>query len=118
MYCLIGLLMIAKNAPMDETLEFCEAAYDYDSDNRDNIDNLLVCYLKTNNFEKAQELADDLTETYPSFVEGWYHSAQVYAGLGDNKKALECIGKAKESDRTYLTTVSEDEIESLEANLR
>ncbi|MBQ7974798.1 MAG: hypothetical protein IJ300_03845, partial [Clostridia bacterium] len=118
MYCLIGLLMIAKNEPIEETLEFCEKAYDYDSDNRDNVDNLLVCYIKTSNFEKTKELADSLTEEYPSFVEGWYHCAQAYAGTGDSAKALECLAKAKEGDRSFLTTVSEEEIESLEAKLR
>ncbi len=118
MYCLIGLLMLAKDEPLDVTLAFCEKAYDYDSDNRDNVDNLLVCYIRKGDFDKARELTDELTEKYPLFVEGWYHSAQVYAALGDNAKALECIEKAKDSDRSFLTTVSENEIETLETKLR
>ena len=118
MYCLIGLLMLTKDEPLNETLAFCEKAYDYDSDNRDNVDNLLVCCIKKGDFERAKELSEELTENYPSFVEGWYHSAQVYEALGDKTKALECIEKAKDGDRSFLTTVSENEIETLEAKLR
>lgn len=118
MYCLVGLLMIAKGEPLDKTLAFCEKAYDYDSDNRDNVDNLLVCYIKNGDFEKAKGLAEEITENYPTFVEGWYHAAQVYNAIGDTSKARDSIEKAKSAERSYLTTVSEKEIEDFEAKLR
>ena len=118
MYCLVGLLMLAKGEPLEETTAFCEKAYDYDSDNRDNVDNLLVCCIKNGDFERANELANELTEEFPAFIEGWYHFAQVCYATGDNAKALECLEKAKEGDRSFLTTVSIGEIEALEALLR
>lgn len=118
MYCLVGLMMIANNEPIDETLAFCERAYDYDSDNRDIIDNLLVCYIKTNNVEKAKELADLIVDKYPAFVEAWFHAAQVYSILGDKNKALDYLENIKNCERSYLTTVSEEDIEVLKEKLK
>lgn len=118
MYCLVGLLMLAKGEPLEETYSFCEKAYDYDSDNRDNVDNLLVCCIKKGEFQRAKELAEDITEENPSFIEGWYHFAQVCEATGDREKAIECLEKAKEGDRSFLTTVSVEEIEDLESKLR
>ncbi len=113
MYCLIGLLMLEKNEPIDKTLEFCEKAFDYDSDNRDNVDNLLVCYIKMHNLEKAKELADILTDAHPNFIEGWYHSAEVYYMLGNIEKTRDNLDHIKDCYRSYMTTVSEDEINAL-----
>ena len=118
MYCLVGLMMLAKNEPIDETIAFCEKAYYYDNENRDIIDNLLVCYIKTKNTEKAKELADIIVKEHPDFVEAWYHAAQVYHMLGDNSKAYEYLENIKNCERSFLTTVSEEDIENLKSKLR
>ncbi len=118
MYCLVGLMMLANNEPIDKTLAFCEKAYDYDNENRDIIDNLLVCYIKTNNLEKAIELSDIIIENHPTFVEAWYHAAQVNYMLGDNKKAAEYLGNIKNCERSFLTTVSEEDIEKFKLKVR
>lgn len=118
MYCLVGLMMLANNEPIDDTIAFCERAYDYDNENRDIIDNLLVCYIKTNNIDKAKELADKIIKEHPSFVEAWYHAAQVYCMLGDNKKASEFLENIKNCDRSFLTTVSEEDIEKLKIKVK
>ena len=117
MYCLVGLLMIATNKPLDETTAFCEKAYDYDCDNRDIVDNLLVCYIKNKNYEKATELSKILTEQYPLFIEGWYHTALMYYNMGDNTEAKYALSKIKDCDRTYMTTISEEAVAELENKL-
>lgn len=118
MYCLVGLMMLANNEPIDETMAFCEKAYDYDNENRDIIDNLLVCYIKTNNTEKGKELADIIVKEHPDFVEAWYHAAQVYYKLGDNKKAFEYLENIKNCERSFLTTVSEEDIENFKLKVK
>ena len=117
MHCIIGLFMIEAKKPWDEILAFCEKAYDYDEDNRDIVDNYLVALIETGNLEKAKELSDKLIEMAPQFVEAYYHSALLYKKLGDNKKALEILEKTPDCKRTYMTTVSEKDIEVLKASL-
>jgi len=113
MYCLVGLLMLALDKPIDETMRFCEEAYDYDSDNRDNVDNLIVCCLKTGDYKRAAELAEGIVEEHPLFVEGWYHGALALKGLGNRAKALEYANKIEGCNRTFMTTVSEEEVQKL-----
>ena len=117
MHCIIGLFMIEAKKPWDKILAFCEKAYDYDEDNRDIVDNYLVALIETGNLEKAKELSDKLIEMAPQFVEAYYHSALLYKKLGDNKKALELLEKTPDCKRTYMTTVSEKDIEVLKASL-
>ena len=113
MYCIIGYLKLLLNHPIEETYKFCQKAYEYDSDNRDNVDNLAVCCLRLGDYEKAAELGEELIENFPKFVEGWYHAALAQEKLGNFKKAREYAGKIKDCDRTIMTTISESEAENL-----
>lgn len=117
MRALMGFMMLVKGVPMDETIKFCEEAYDYDSDNRDIVDNLAVCCYQTKNYKKGLELCESLTDEHPKFVEGWYHGALMLSALGDKKRALEWLKNIAECNRTGMTTVSEEEIEELEKQL-
>ena len=113
MYSVVGLLMLEKGEPIEKTTEFCRKAYDYDSDNRDNIDNLLACYIKTKNINEAMPLVEELVENHPTFVEGWYHAAQVYVIANELDKAKAALAKIDDCTRTYMTTISEEEIRQL-----
>jgi len=112
-YCIVGFFMLLMNDPIEETLKFCEEAYDYDEDNRDIADNMLVCYLKTKQYDKAKEVSDKLLKLAPEFVEGHYHSALLYEATGDFKKAKEYAEKIKDCKRTVMTTISEAEADKL-----
>ena len=117
-YGLLCYLKLANNHPIDETLSLCEEAYDYNSDDRDIVDNLTLAHIRKGNLEKAKELADDMLEKFPAFTEAYYHGAVVYKNLGDVKKAKELLEKISDNcRRTYLTTVSLDEIEELKNSL-
>ncbi len=117
MYCLVGLMMIVCKKPPEETLKFCEKAYDYDSDSRDIVDNYLLSLINCAEYEKAKEISEELIELAPEFVEAYYHSALLYKKLGDNNKAKEFLSHIPECNRTYMTTVSEKEIEDLQNSL-
>ena len=117
MYSIIGLFMHEKGESADKVLEFCEKAYDFNADNRDIVDNLLLCYIKTKNAQKAISLGSELTEKYPQFIEGWFHLAQAYL-LGENyEEAKRAFEKIKDCERSYLTTVSQAEIDDLYTKL-
>lgn len=117
-YGIICYLKLAYNEPVDEVLPICLEAYDYNSDDRDIIDNLVLAYIRKGEFAKAKELVDTMLEKFPTFTEAYYHGAVVYKNLGENKKACELLSSIKENcRRTYLTTVSEEEIEEMKNSL-
>ena len=113
MYSILGLFMHEKGDSIDKTLEFCKKAYDYNSDNRDIVDNLILCYIKSNDADKAISLAKELTEKYPNFIEGWYHLAQGYVLSENYIDAKLALDKVENCERSYLTTVSQEEIDGL-----
>jgi tetratricopeptide (TPR) repeat protein len=117
-YGLLCYLKLANNQPIDEVLPLCEEAYDYNSDDRDIVDNLTLANIRKGNYEKAKELVDTMLEKFPAFTEAYYHGAVVYKKLGDINKARELLNAIQENcRRTYLTTVSLEEIEELKNSL-
>ena len=117
MYGLVGYLKLATNQPIEETLDFCLEAYDYNADDRDIQDNLVLAYYKHGEYEKAKEYADELLEGHPEFVEAVYHSALIALKQGDREQAREYIKKIDGCKRTGLTTVSEADVEELKKTL-
>jgi len=113
-YGLLGFLRQLSGKP---EVDFCEEAYAYNSDDRDICDNLLVAYIRSGNFQKADEIAKNLREKYPRFVEAFYHSALLEYKKGNKDKAKEYLEKLKECKRSMLTTVAQEEIENLKEEI-
>lgn len=108
-----GLLGYLKQLSGGAELDFCKEAYDYNSDDRDICDNMLVAYTRAGDLEKADEIAKELREKYPQFVEAFYHSALLEIEKGNRQQAKEYLEKTADCRRSMLTTVSEEEIENL-----
>ena len=113
MYGMIGYFKLLRGDDIDETTKFCEEALEYNDDDRDIMDNLSICYYKKGEYEKAKELSDKIIESNPTFVEAYFHGAQIAEKLGNYKTALEYLDKIPECTRSFMTTVSEDEIAAL-----
>ena len=117
-YGLLCYLKLATNQPIDEVLSLCEEAYDYNADDRDIVDNLALANIKKGNIEKAKELCDAMLEKFPAFTEAYYHGAICYSKLGNNEKAKELLDMiGTNCSRTFLTTVSVEDIERLKESL-
>ena len=117
-YSLLCYLKLATNQPIEEVLPLCKEAYEYNSDDRDIVDNLAFAYIKNSEYENAKNLIDKMLEDFPTFTEAYYHGAVVYSKLGDIKKAKELLDMIEENcTRTYLTTVSAKEINDLRTSL-
>ena len=108
-----GMLGYLKQVGGEAALDFCKEAYDYNSDDRDICDNMLVAYIRTDDLEKATEIAAELREKYPQFVEAFYHSALLELKKGNKTAAMEFLDKTADCRRSMLTTVSEEDIENL-----
>lgn len=113
LYGLLGYFKLLLNPNAPETFDFCKEAYEYASDDRDICDNLLICYYNKGEYERAKEISDAVLENNPKFVEAWYHAAQIDCKLGDYKSAKEKLDKIPDCNRSYMTTVSEEDVEKL-----
>ncbi|MCX7714428.1 MAG: tetratricopeptide repeat protein [Clostridia bacterium] len=110
MYAMLGYFKLLANQDLDEILKFCLEAYEFNSDDRDILDNLSIAYYKKGEYEKAREISDKLLKMAPRFIEAYYHGAQIAEKCGETEYALELLEKIKDCNRSYLTTVSEEEI--------
>ncbi len=113
LYGMLGYFKLLKNGASEDTLKFCEEAYEYNDEDRDITDNLSLCYYNRGRYEEAEKLSDAVIKHAPEFLEGYYHGAQIAVKLNNYKKAQEYIDKISECKRTAMTTVSEEEVEEL-----
>lgn len=116
-YGMLGFFKIIADPMSQDTFDFCKEAYEYADDDRDICDNMLICYYNRGEYEKAKEISDKVVETSPKFVEAWYHAAQIACKLNDYEDALEKLEHIKECRRSFMTTISEEEIEKLRADI-
>ncbi|MCH5185232.1 MAG: tetratricopeptide repeat protein [Oscillospiraceae bacterium] len=117
MYGMLGYFKILQKRDPKEILDFCLEAYDFNSDDRDILDNLSIAYYNLGEYDKAREISDALLEKETEFVEGFYHRALIEEKCGNIKLAKEMAGEIKNCKRSYMTTISEDETEQLEKRL-
>ena len=113
LYGLLGYFKMQISKDGDETLNFCKEAYEYNSDDRDIMDNLAICYYNRGEYEKAKEFSDKIMEENPQFVEAYYHGALIENALGNYEKSMEYIEKIPNCRWSEMTTVSKEEVEAL-----
>lgn len=114
---LLGLLMIHGEKDSKKTMKFCEDAYEYDSDNRDIVDNYLLALINAQNYQKAKEISEKLLALAPDFPESYYHSAILYKNMGDKKRASELAAKLETLTLKYMTTFTEDDVKTFKDSL-
>lgn len=114
---LLGLLMLGAEKDFEKTIKFCEDAYEYDSDNRDIVDNYLLALINAKDYTKAQEISEKLLALAPDFPESYYHSAILYKHMGNTKRSAELIAKLETLTLKYMTTFTEEDVKILKASL-
>ncbi len=107
-YGALGYYKILSKAPDAE--EFNREAYEYNPDDKVIIDNAVIIAINNGDYKKAKELSEKSINANNKGVEIFYHAGQAYLGLGDKQKALEHFKKAQSCTRSFMTTVSEQEI--------
>lgn len=112
-----GLLGYLRQLSGNAEVEFCEEAYEYNSDDRDICDNLLVAYIRSGNYQKAEEIAKELREKFPKFTEAYYHSAVLAHKQGKSDEAKKYLQEIENCQRSMLTTISEEKIKSLKEEI-
>lgn len=117
MYGMLGYFKILKGGDWNEILDFCLEAYDYNDEDRDILDNLSIVYYNLAEYDKAREISDKLIEKETQFVEGFYHRAILEEKCGNIELAKEMLENIEDCKRSYMTTVSVEEIELLQKRL-
>lgn len=117
LYGMLGYFKLLQAPMSDETFDFCKEAYDYADDDRDICDNMLICYYNRGEYERAKEISDTVLEKNPKFVEAWYHGAQIDDKLGLYEDALEKINKIDECNRSFMTTIPEEDVIKLKEEI-
>ena len=108
-----GMMGYLKQLDGSAELDLCKEAYEYNSDDRDICDNLLVAYIRTGDYESADGIAAYLRERFPQFLEGFYHSATLELKKGNRQAAAEYLDKTADCRTSKLTTISQEDIENL-----
>ncbi len=96
----------------EDMYSFNEEAYEYNSDNKVIIDNKIILHLKKEEYEEARSLSQKSIDAGNQGVEIYYHAGQAEEGLGNTEKALEYYRMARSCTRSFMTTISEAEIEA------
>ena len=117
LYGMLGFFKLVKAPKAQETFDFCTEAISFAPDDRDIMDNMLICYYNRGEYDKAKEISDKVLEKQPKFVEAWYHGAQIDNKLKRYDDALEKLERINECNRSFMTTVSESEVENLRAEV-
>jgi len=113
-YGTLGYYKILSDGFAD-SLVFCEKAYSYNDTDPVIADNLLTVYMGLDRYEDAKAVVDHIMKTDKNkILELFYHAAQIEEKIGDVAAAEHYLGMAKEQNRSFLTTVSEEDIGVLE----
>ena len=73
---------------------------------------MTICYYNRAEYEKAKKISDTVIEKNPSFIEGWYHGAQIDYAMGNYKSAKNKLDKISDCTRSPMTTISESDVNS------
>lgn len=109
-YGALGYYKILSDAP--DAQAFNEEAYEYNSDDKIIIDNMIILCLKNGDIARAKELSDKSVNAGNKGVEIFYRAAQVEEALGNDEEALEYYKKAASCTRSFMTTVAEKDIDN------
>ena len=116
-YSSLGYLLILKG-DLDKALQFNLEAFEFNNANTVILDNLGQTYYMMGTFDKALEIFEMLISKKPKFPEAYYNYGLVLEKLGQPEQALEMMEIALNSNFSFLSTVSRDEIESKIEELR
>ena len=112
MYASLGYCYLVQGN-YQKALEFNEEAYEYNGDDNIILDNLMQTYAKLGQFDKAYEMSQKLMEKDPGFREAYYDTAVIEYQLGKTDEALARLEHALTIPVSFLTTVSDEIIQSL-----
>lgn len=115
-YGTLGYMYILKG-DMKKAKEFNDEAYEYNNENTVILDNVTQVYEKLGLLEQAEKYADELMAQKPTFKEGLYDIAKVKLKCKKYDEARKALEAAYEIKPTFMTTVTEEQLDELKAQI-
>lgn len=110
LYGSLGYLLIISG-DYDKALKFNLEACDYNGENSIILDNLGQTYFLRGELDKAREIYDRLIPKNPAFGEAYLNFSHVLEAQGYIENALTAARKAKNYKLTFLSAISEEEVD-------
>lgn len=110
-YGSLGYLLILQG-DLEKALEFNKEAHEYNDSSTIILDNLGYTYYKMGDFKNSEEIYEKLLSLNPSFPEAYYNYSRLQKDMGNHEKALEMAQKAKGYRLSYLSNLTEEELDS------
>ncbi len=111
-YGTLGYMYILKG-DLEKAKAFNDEAYEYNNENTIILDNMVQLYHKLGQEEEAERYADELKAQNPTFAEGFYDIALVKFAQKKYEEAAEALWAAQDIKPTFMTTVSQEQIQTL-----
>ncbi len=109
-YANLGFLYLLRDQA-EEVFPFLRKAYEYNDTNPVIMDNLAECYIRTERWEKAEELLEKAVKQPRPIAENYYHYAVVLEHKEEFKDALSYYQKAEKMDLNVLSGLNREEIQ-------
>ena len=110
-YGSLGYLLILNNE-IQEAIRLNQEAYEFNSEDTIIQDNLGLCHIITNDFDKAFEIYNSLIPTKPSFPEAYYNYANLLEQTGDIEESINNYKKALDFNISFISVLNEEMIKS------
>ena len=117
MYGSLGYLYIL-NGDMKKAEEFNLEAYEYNSEDKVILDNMVQVYNILGDSQKAFSYAEKLMEKNPAFIEGYYNAALAAKNIGKTELAIKYLEKTETIPTTFLSNVSHEQVDKLLEELK
>lgn len=111
-YGSIGYLHIIAS-DIETAEKFNLEAYDYNSDDKVILDNMVQLYNKKGDYETAFSYAEKVMEKNPAFIEAYYNAAVAAKAVGKIDLAKEYLEKTKDLQTSFLSSVTHEDAEKL-----
>ncbi|MBE7042365.1 MAG: tetratricopeptide repeat protein [Ruminococcaceae bacterium] len=110
-YANLGFLYLLRDKAED-VLPFLQQAYEYNDTNPGIVDNLAECYIRTEQWDKAEELLEKAVKFPQPIAENYYHYAVVLEHNKEYDEALSYYQKAEKMDLNVLSGLNCEEIQN------
>ncbi|MDC7233706.1 MAG: tetratricopeptide repeat protein [Spirochaetales bacterium] len=116
-YSNLGYFLI-EQGKLERALEINLEAQAYDSESPVIQDNLGLCYIKMEKWDKADALYAKLIQKEPAFPDAWYNAALLALHKGETEKAASLLNTALSKKFSYLSTLSREQVEEQISKLK
>ncbi|QEN04163.1 tetratricopeptide repeat protein [Thiospirochaeta perfilievii] len=109
--------LLYLNGQIEKAKKIGLEGYDYDPKDKVTLDNLVSIFIELKDFDLAEKYFNELLELNPTFAEAFYHGALIKLNQNSFDEAINLYQRCKEYTLHNVSTISNDDLETLEKKL-